>query len=244
MATGKITKTSVDGLIPTQRDEYLWDKDLRGFAVKVTPAGNRVYLIQYRLNGRSGKTRRVTIGTHGSPWTPGGAREEAEKLLMDVRRGVDVAELRNERKRIVSDLGFRAYADRFVGEYLKANWASSWRDAESALNRYAVPVLGDKPLPSITRSDIRAALDKLQGKVAGRRYLYAVLSRLFKWAISQGDLDRNANPLADMEPPPPAKDRDRTLEDWELSLAWRASYKLTGPYGPIVRLLGLGPAKG
>jgi integrase len=237
MATGKITNTSVAAIKVGARDQYLWDKDLRGFGLKVTPKGNRVYIVQYRLNGRAGKTRRVTIGNHGSPWTPSTAREEAGRLLIAVRQGVDVAAQRNERKRVAIELGFSGYAERFVTDYLKSNWASSWRDAESALNRFAVPVLGDKPLPSITRSDLRSVLDKVGNKVAARRYLYAVLSRLFKWAISQGDLDRNANPMADMEAPPSAQERDRTLEDWELRLAWQASLDLPKPYGAIVRLL-------
>lgn len=237
MATGKITNTVVAAMVQTQRDEYLWDKDLRGFGVKLTPAGNRVYLVQYRLNGRAGKTRRVTIGNHGSPWTPSTARTEAGRLLIAVRQGVDIAEQKNERKRVATELGFCAYAERFVTGYLKEHWVSSWRDAESALNRHAVPVLGNKPLPSISRGDLRSVLDQLRGKVAARRYLYAVLSRLFKWAISQGDLDRHSNPFADMEPPPASVSRDRTLEDWELRLAWQASYSLTKPYGAIVRLL-------
>jgi integrase len=239
MATGKITNSSVAGVQPGARDQFLWDKELRGFGLKVTPAGNRVYLIQYRLNGRAGKTRRVTIGNHGSPWTPSKAREEAERLLIAVRQGVDVAEQKKDRKRVATELGFRGYAKGFVTDYLKEHWPSSWRDAESALNRFAVPVLGDKPLPSITRGDLQSVLAQAKGKVAARRYLYAVLSRLFKWAISQGDLDRHSNPLADMEPPPAAESRDRTLEDWELRLAWQASQEVAKPYGPIVRLLAL-----
>lgn len=237
MPVKKITNSTVAAEHPGARDTFLWDTDLRGFGLKVTPAGNKVYLVQYRLNGRAGKTQRVTIGNHGSPWTPAKAREEAERLLIAVRQGIDVAEQRKARKRVATELAFQPYAERFVTDYLKQHWPSSWADAESTLKRNAFPVLGSKPLPAITRGDIGAVLNRTKGKVAARRYLYAVLSRLFAWAISQGDLDRNASPLADMDAPPLPEARDRTLDDAELRLVWQASHDLPKPYGSIVRLL-------
>ena len=42
------------------------------------------YVLQYRFAGRS---RRITIGQHGAPWTPYTARREALKLRGDVGRG-------------------------------------------------------------------------------------------------------------------------------------------------------------
>ena len=66
MATGKITKRSVEGLTIAERKEvYLWDSDLKGFGVKITPKGKRVYLIQYKTRLGKTRTRRVTIGQHG-----------------------------------------------------------------------------------------------------------------------------------------------------------------------------------
>jgi hypothetical protein len=74
----------VDALRPGEKDSYLWDGGygdaLPGFGVKVTPAGRKVYLIQYRLGGRKGRTRRVTIGTHGTT-TAEKARARAKVLL-------------------------------------------------------------------------------------------------------------------------------------------------------------------
>jgi len=77
MPNGKITKRSVDALQPKDREEFLWDTDLRGFGVKVTPKGAKTYLVQYRMAGRSTSTSRWTIGRHGA-WSPTSARKEAE----------------------------------------------------------------------------------------------------------------------------------------------------------------------
>ena len=60
-----------------------------GFGLKVTPAGNRIYVLQYRINGR---LRRYTIGKHGSPWSPDEARTEAEQLRGLIAKGTDPAQ--------------------------------------------------------------------------------------------------------------------------------------------------------
>ena len=75
--------------LPGERDVFLWDVDVKGFGLKVSPAGSKVYLVQYRLGGREARTQRYTIGKHGSPWTPDKAREEAERLLGRVANEID-----------------------------------------------------------------------------------------------------------------------------------------------------------
>ncbi|MCL7153706.1 Arm DNA-binding domain-containing protein, partial [Escherichia coli] len=68
--TAKITKSSVDALVASDRAEFLWDPELKGFGVKVEASGAKSYVLQYRLGGRGSRVRRYTIGRHGSPWTP------------------------------------------------------------------------------------------------------------------------------------------------------------------------------
>ena len=235
MATGRVNKTNVDALIVAHGETFLWDHDLRGFGVKASASGAKSYLIQYRIGGRGAKVRRLTIGRHGSPWTPDTARAEARRLLLQVGQGVDVAEAKREKARKAQDLGFSGYVDQFVDQYLKERWDRSWKDASWQLKRYAVPVLRSKPLPDITRSDIKAVLDQLRGKVASRRKLYAILRRMFRWAVSEEDIDRS--PLEGMEAPPIPASRDRVLADWELRLAFEAAGRLGRPFGTLIRLL-------
>jgi len=78
----RITKRAVDALQKQDKDSYLWDDELTGFGVKVTPAGRKVFLIQYRLGGAKGRTRRVTLGNLG-PITCDEARTRAKALLDD-----------------------------------------------------------------------------------------------------------------------------------------------------------------
>src|SRR5438067_2558727 len=102
----KITKSSVTSAAPGAVDRFLWDTELAGFGMKVTPAGARVYVVQYRAGSR---LRRYTIGRHGSPWTPEAARREAARLLGIVGRGEDPAQSKQAAK---TELSFAAFAQR------------------------------------------------------------------------------------------------------------------------------------
>ena len=70
MAVRKITKQLVDSLGAESKDYFIWDIDVKGFALKVSSAGKKTYVCEYRTaGGRKGSKRRFTIGRHGSPWT-------------------------------------------------------------------------------------------------------------------------------------------------------------------------------
>jgi hypothetical protein len=87
---GRITSPAVEALNAGDRDQYVWDFELPGFGVKVTPAGSRVYLVQYRIGGRKGRTRRITIGRHGLI-TAEAARETAVRIKESINAGRDPA---------------------------------------------------------------------------------------------------------------------------------------------------------
>ena len=234
MATKRINKTNVEAVAPSDKAVMLWDDRIPGFGLKVTPAGTKTYLFQYRLGGRSGRTRRFTIGKHGA-LTADNARREADRLATLVRQGVDPQQEKQDTARRAVDLAFKGYAETFIEDCLKIKWKASHKDGEALLRRYAIPILGNKALPDIDRADIRAVLKPVKRKVATCRNLFAVLRRLFRWAVSEGDLD--ASPIVGMEPPPLPPKRDRKLSDLELKLVWNASATLGYPFGPLFRLL-------
>jgi integrase len=215
------------------RDTFLWDDELRGFGLKVTAAGSKSFVFQYRMGGREAKTRRWTIGSYGSPWSPATARTEAERIATLVAKGIDPADADRERRRQAVDLAFETYAAKFEGSCAGPGWK---RMVERTLRIHAVPILGKKALPLITRADISEVLDRLPtGQQALRRNTFAVLRRLFRWAVGRGDLERS--PCEGMETPAAVKARDRVLDDGELLRVWLASANAGKLFGPIVRLL-------
>ena len=236
MATARITKHAVDTLLPAMKDHFLWDDELRGFGLRMTPAGARSYVLQYRMGGREAPSRRYTIGRHASPWTPQTARKEAERLMIQIHQGIDPVQAEHERRRQAVDLAFAAYAESFIDLYLKKRW-KQWTLGAGVLRREAVPVLLSKPLPSIKRSDLAGVWDRTQDRPAIARMTHATLRKLFRWAVSRGDLDRS--PLEGVEAPPPVPARERVLTDGELAMIWASCEPLGYPFAGLIRMLML-----
>ena len=111
MAT-KITKRTVDQLSQTSRDLLAWDGEVKGFGIRCRPTGAKHYVLKMRVGGRQ---RWITIGRHGSPWTPDTARREALRLLGLRATGQDPATERDHQKGVitVAELG-----DRFLKDYV------------------------------------------------------------------------------------------------------------------------------
>ncbi|MSO71133.1 MAG: DUF4102 domain-containing protein [Alphaproteobacteria bacterium] len=110
---GKITKRFVDSVIPGGQDQFCWDTDIKGFGLKVTPSGKKIYMLQYRVGRRGSIPRRFTIGLHGSPWTPDAARTEARRLLGLVAGAIDPAEAKAAAR---SDLSIAACCDQYLAD--------------------------------------------------------------------------------------------------------------------------------
>ncbi len=164
MAQGRISKRSVDALKPGERDAYLWDSELSGFGLKVTPAGKRVFVVQYRLGGRKGRTRRVTIGRHGSPWTADNARAKAKRILGQVADGHDPAEARTQDRR---DPTVAELCDVYLAEGCATKKASTLATDNGRIERHIKPLLGRRKVRSITRADVRRFMqDVAAGKTA------------------------------------------------------------------------------
>jgi integrase len=232
MAVKGITVRAVQGL---SAGETIWDagqQAVKGFGVR-RQRNAAVYFIKYRVFGRQ---RMCTIGQHGSPWTPDGARREAKRLLGLVAEGKDPQAQKIEaREKAADTLG------RVVAEYLtqakKKQKPRSYAETERHL------LINWKPLHLVSvfhlrRRQIAARLAQLEterGPVTAAR-ARAALSAMFNWAIREG-YEIAANPVFGTNRPAEPKSRERVLADGELAEIWRACRD--DDYGRIVRLLML-----
>ena len=239
MASAKITKRLIDSSKAGERDYFVWDDELRGFGLKMSKGGAKVYVLQYRMGGRDARTRRYTIGKHGSPWTPASARIEALRLMTLVRAGVDPLAAKKAIVRTEVELAFDRYATRFLEEYGRRSWRPrTYGAAESNIRRFVMPVLESKPITSITRIDVIAVLDALpRTNPALPRNVFALMRKLFGWALERGDIERS--PFEGLRSPPSVASRERVLTDAELSFIGRGAGNLGYPFGPMVMLLML-----
>ncbi len=241
----KITKRSVDAAEPSDKDCYLWDDELTGFALKVTPAGRKVYLVQYRIGGRKGRTRRVTLGRHGII-TSDQARMDAKTVLRTVARGDDPSEVRDQRKQIqrVGEL-----LDQFLDDHVDARLKSrSSVEYRRLIDKLVLAQLRRKPILEITRPDIVRLHVSLKNTPYQANRLLAVLSKFFSWCEKNGYRPDFSNPAYHVEKFKEAK-RKRFMSEEEIArlgdtLAEVETEKTVSPFViAAIRLLALTGAR-
>ena len=232
----RLTKSVVDDAKPGVKDRFIWDSTLKGFGLKITPKGAKTYVFQYRIGGRAGRSRRITIGKHGAPYTPDKARQEAERHAYAVKHqqlDPQAAKLAQRNDAVV--LAFDTYVEKFIKEYLSERWERFQSEGARLLKREAVPHFGSTPLTAITKRDVTDLFDTLKPRVGVAKNTSTVLRKLFNWAVERGELAQS--PMDRIALPKPPAARRRYLGDAELAALWKASNKLGNVYGSLLRAL-------
>ncbi|MBL4616920.1 MAG: tyrosine-type recombinase/integrase [Robiginitomaculum sp.] len=213
MATERISKRAVDSLIASVNDQYLWDTELSGFGVKITPKGRRTYFVQYRLGGRKGRTRRYTIGVHGTLTTEQ-ARSIAKRILGEVASGKDPLEAKDTERRAltVSEAG-----ERFLTEHARAKLKPRSADAyEHVFRLHIVPAFGHIKLHELTPSRIARLHHEMRTTPYSANRSIAFLSKFMNWTEKHGLRPEGRNPCRHIEKYPEVK-RERFLSPVELA---------------------------
>ena len=84
MGRARISLREVRALQPNQ---IIWDSAVAGYGARRQTSDVISYFLKYRTV--DGRQRWLTIGRHGSPWTPDAARDRAKELLGEVVGGAD-----------------------------------------------------------------------------------------------------------------------------------------------------------
>lgn len=210
MAKGKITKRSVDAIQPAHADMFLWDTELPGFGLKVTPKGRKVYIVQYQRS-RSVPSQRVTVGTHGT-LAPEKAREQAKELLAHVQLGKDPAA---ERRRKRQERTIAELCDRYLREHVVAhNKPSTESEVRRIVEHRIKPALGRVKISELTRARVKEwHQDKAETPYAANREL-AYLSKMMSLAAGDWEL-RPDNPCRGIRKFPERK-REAFFSDADL----------------------------
>jgi integrase len=171
----KLTKRLIDAATAdlVKGEIFLWDTEVKGFAVRVKPSGVKSFVLKYRVLGQ---TKRHTISKFGSPYTVHEAREIAADLLRDIRKGADPATAKAQAREglTVADMcewyleqaGKGAVLGR-RGERIKASTLAMDRTRISA---HVLPLLGRRKVENLTLDDIeKFQIDVAAGKTAKQR---------------------------------------------------------------------------
>jgi integrase len=211
----KLNKTTVDASKPGATRFTIFDDDLHGFGLRVSPTGAKSWVIEYRPDGggRRVAKRRLTLGSVGA-LTPDQARKKAKQLLAEVQLGSDPMRERTDGRKAVT---VAEIARCFISEHAQAKrkprTAEHYRDA---VERIILPGLGKLRADAVTRADVaRLHLAWKHTPVQANRVL-AIIGSLYSFAGKQGMVPEALNPARGVEKFPESR-RERFLTADELA---------------------------
>ena len=247
MGAVKLSDTLVSSLTcpAGKKDVMFFDATLKGFGLRVTAQGARLFVYQYRIGP---KVRRFKLGE----WprlTSGQARKLAEQHRGTVHTGGDpVAERRTKHAaRLAEEAQVRTNAKvaAFTFDKLLDAWTArslatrreSYRKDAPARLRTGLAQLLERPAASISRADaaeaVRAAAAE-RGPVGANRIM-AYARACYGWGV-KADLVQG-NPFAGLPAPGRETARDRALSQVEVQAVWRATDALGAVQRAFVRFL-------
>jgi len=218
-----LTEKKIRDAKPGSATHIEWDDVVKGLGLRITAAGVKSYVFNYRVDGRM---RRMTLG-RTSELALSVARERAGEARQAVRGGRDPLGERQNRKTLPT---VSEGLDRFLTEYMPQRVEKSRMAERTALEytrqikRDIRPVLGRKRIADVTKSDVERVLKPLPPIMANR--VQALLSRLFNLFEDWELRPQHTNPARGVEKA--VEDaRDRTLSGSELSALGKALDAMT-----------------
>ena len=210
-------------------------KTPRGFGVRVTAAGAKAFVLNYRLRGRE---YRFTIGAWPD-WPVLKAVREARNLRQRVDRGENPLKDRAPPPAIKA---VSTVLDEFITRYVR-NKEKPLRSAdiiESAFNRLVKPRIGKIGVYELRRSHIAEMTDWIEDEAGPvmadkcRAYTRKALS----WYAERDDQFNLTAAFVRVEPRANPNDRSRTrvLSDDEIRIIWPVLDQ-AGTFGAMVKML-------
>lgn len=221
-ATSPLTDAFVKSLKPKQNRYDIFDANLAGFGIRVSPQGTKSWIVLSRNMQR--KTR-ATLGRYPQ-MSLGTARQRALLTLNEMAEG--------EYKRSNS---FELFSDAIAEWYSKDQSPNkSFSQVEKTMSLHVEPYLRNFKIKEIEKRDILKIVDRV-GRTAPTQAnrVLSFLKRFLNWCVSRDLLDVSpANGIAKFKT---EKARDRVLTQTELLRVYQACGKLEYPFGPLFKIL-------
>ena len=208
MARIKLTKSAVDAAKPQAQAIELRDTVVPGFLCKITPAGRKVFMLQYRTN--AGERRKPALGQYGE-LTVEQARVMAQEWLAEVRRGGDPSAAKAAARKAQT---MKEYCHTFMEDYSKQrNKPSTQRGYQGVIDRCIIPIMGRMKVQDVKRPDVAALMKKLAHKPAEANRTFGVLRKMFNLAEVWGLRPDGTNPCRHVPMFPPGKETRLIVDD-------------------------------
>ncbi len=195
-----LTAKGIESLRPGDARVDYWDSEVKGLHVRVSPNGERVFAVWYRVHQQP---HRLNIGRWPA-LTLKAARLKAHEVLLNAGKGIDAVAAKKAAAAEAQQRKLRG--DRFedLAEKCMDAIAPEIRDRTAQeyrriLRANVYPRIGKARPEAVSKGDIREVLRAVekQGRVAANRTL-AVVRRVFNWAASQDLVP--ASPVVGLKP--------------------------------------------
>jgi integrase len=210
--TERLTDKRVRDLPPPASggNKVYYDEDVRGLGVRVTSAGARSWVFNYRA---SGVERRLTIGDTKA-WTVRAARDKANELRRLVDNGGDPMADRHAQRAAPT---MTELATQYL-EYAKTRKRPrSLAEDRAMINGVILPALGKTRVSALTRPDVaRLHADVSKRAPVRANRVISLLRRMLNLATTEFGMREGPNPATAIERNAEAR-RTRYLEPDELA---------------------------
>src|SRR5512134_776593 len=136
-------------LPPTRGQTMIWDTEVKGLGLRITPAGSKAFVLDYRAEGRQ---RRITIGSWPD-WTVAAARESAKAMKREVDHGSDPMGERQAQREAPT---VKELWERYEREHLPQKALRSQVDERIMWEKIILPRFGKIKIAAITHDEVDA----------------------------------------------------------------------------------------
>ena len=179
-----------------------------GFLCKITPAGRKVFMLQYRTN--AGERRKPALGQYGE-LTVDQARTMAQEWLAEVRKGGDPSAAKNAARKAPT---MKEFCHTFMEDYSKQRHKpSTQRGYQGVIDRCIIPIMGRMKVQDVKRPDVAALMKKLAYKPTEANKSFGVLRKMFNLAEVWGLRPDGTNPCRHVPMYPPGKETRLIVDD-------------------------------
>lgn len=174
------TKRYIDALEITGKDYFIWDKEVPGFGLKVSAAGKKTFVIQYRNEMR--QTKRLTLGTYPA-LHPQVAKEKALLTWTLIHKGEDPSKSK-------FSSGVLLFQELWIEYKAALVNARTLRQVETIERLYLQSLLV-KPVLEITRAYICNQLQSLERRPIMYRTAITYIRAAFNKALMKDKISTN-----------------------------------------------------
>jgi integrase len=195
MPTTKLTKKSVDALQSDPKGDYFtWDTELKGFGVRVSALGRRVFVLKYRPAGRR-EARRLTLGPYG-PLTVEEARQLARRRLGDIANGADPGRERRASKLTPT---VRELKEAYFAEVKARSKPKTAVEYARMWDKHVDAALGTSKVVDVTVADVARLHRHMRETPYLANRVLAMLGAFFSFAARESIRQRHDNPAHGVE---------------------------------------------